>query len=622
MTSDTLALPEFEIKSSFSVDNYGFKRIRIDSSFLAPMLGADLSTLLNQRSTIFIKSYGSGTLASPSFRGTSAHHTQVLWNGISLNSPMLGQIDLSQIPISQFDAVDVIYGPSGISQTSGAFGGVIDLVTKPDWNNRNYILLSQAIGSFSTYGTNANVVSGNATFQSHMKFNSTRSKNNFPFTNDSGQTIRQFNSTYLQNGVSQEMFWRIDDKQFLTTRFWYSMDSRDLPPSTKNQDSARVETIDDKALRAAIEYRYFSNKWNLNARLMVNDQTMIYQNNSPKINALHHYTSIINKIRISVNPIERLTLKAGIDGIFDRVRSDDYQYGLVTRNTFSAFGDLKHDLGKHLKTSLVVREELVDNELSVPAVSLGIEIKPLQFGFSVNANISRNYRFPTLNDLFWGDWGNPDLSPETNYSMEIGSTVNNSTIRKSLFAELNASAYYSRIYKMITWTPTAGNSNIWTPDNVGEVLSRGVESSLNMSANYFGFKVDENINYHFCRSTYQTANSPNDEKVGKQLMYVPIHTLNAIFSAERWNYYFRYTFTYVSGRYTGTDEGSIMPGYSLTNIILGKNIELNKFVLTLQLDINNLFNLDYQSISHRPMPGINKMITIRMNFSGERKKGE
>jgi outer membrane receptor protein involved in Fe transport len=65
-----------------------------------------------------------------------------------------------------------------------------------------------------------------------------------------------------------------------------------------------------------------------------------------------------------------------------------------------------------------------------------------------------------------------------------------------------------------------------------------------------------------------------------------------------------------------------MPGYSLTNIILGKNIDLNKIVLTLQLDINNLFNLNYQSIPNRPMPGINKMVTIRMSFSDTRDKGE
>ena len=140
---DTLHLPEFEIKSSFLLDNQGFKRSKIDSTILMPQLNANLSTILSQHSTIFIKSYGTGSLATSSFRGTTAQHTQVEWNGINLNSPMLGQVDFSQIQVSQFDGLEILYGAAGIARTSGAFGGVIDLVTSPDWNNRFNSSLAQ-----------------------------------------------------------------------------------------------------------------------------------------------------------------------------------------------------------------------------------------------------------------------------------------------------------------------------------------------------------------------------------------------------------------------------------------------------------------------------------------------
>jgi iron complex outermembrane receptor protein len=93
--NDTLDLPVFELKSEFILNNQGFKRVRLDSSILIPKSGGDLGQILSQHSTIFIKSYGNGTLATSSFRGTAAQHTQVQWNGISLNSPMLGQTDMS-----------------------------------------------------------------------------------------------------------------------------------------------------------------------------------------------------------------------------------------------------------------------------------------------------------------------------------------------------------------------------------------------------------------------------------------------------------------------------------------------------------------------------------------------
>jgi len=115
---DTLKLKEFEVVASYPVNNIGFKKVRMDSALLIPNINADLSTILAQYSTIFIKTYGNGSLATPSFRGTSAHHTQVEWNGITLNSPMLGQMDLARLPVSQFDGVQILYGGAGIFNSS------------------------------------------------------------------------------------------------------------------------------------------------------------------------------------------------------------------------------------------------------------------------------------------------------------------------------------------------------------------------------------------------------------------------------------------------------------------------------------------------------------------------
>jgi outer membrane receptor protein involved in Fe transport len=63
-----------------------------------------------------------------------------------------------------------------------------------------------------------------------------------------------------------------------------------------------------------------------------------------------------------------------------------------------------------------------------------------------------------------------------------------------------------------------------------------------------------------------------------------------------------------------------MPGYNLSNLFLGKNIKLSNYVVSLQLQINNLFNLDYQSIENIPMPGINYGLTIRFNFKEKQEK--
>jgi outer membrane cobalamin receptor len=614
--NDTLRLPELEIKSNFVIDNQGFKRIKMDSTLFIPNLGADLSTMLSQHSTIFIKSYGNGTLATPSFRGTSAQHTQIEWNGINLNSPMNGQMDFSQVPVAQFDGLEILYGAAGISRTSGAFGGVVDLVTTPDWNNRFKAFLAQAVASFYGYTTNVNVAAGSQSFQSHTKFNYASSANNFPYTNDAGEIVHQQNASFYEFGFSQEIFWKVKDKHLFSAKAWYSQDDRNIPPTTQNFDSLKVETLKDKALRAVVEYKYVEPKWNLMIRSALNDQYMKYENSLLDINSIHQSYSWINRMRFSYSAIKNLTIRPGVDFIYDWVNSDEYE-GIKTRTTTSFFAEINYNFTKKIKSSVVIRDDMIDGKFSPLIPALGIEYRPFnRINLAFSANLARNFRYPTLNELYWKESGNPDLKPELNYSVEAGSVYHLATANNKLFIEASLAAYYSWIYDMITWSPVDGSGGLFRPENIDEILARGIEVGFNVNFLAWGFKVDMKNNYNFCRSTYEKANSSYDNKIGNQQFYIPVNTFNSTISLERWKFYLTYNFSYTGDRFTGKDNLSVMPAYNLSNIIFGKNLHIKYFNLSLQIDLNNIFNLDYQSVASRPMPGINYAFTVKLAFPG------
>ncbi len=82
---------------------------------------------------------------------------------------MLGQSDLSQIPVSAFNEIEVLYGASGLTKTSGAFGGVVNLVTNPNWNNRIHTSIAQTLASFDNYSTEAGFIAGSSSFQSNTR---------------------------------------------------------------------------------------------------------------------------------------------------------------------------------------------------------------------------------------------------------------------------------------------------------------------------------------------------------------------------------------------------------------------------------------------------------------------
>jgi outer membrane cobalamin receptor len=610
--NDTVRLSQVEVTGSFTLHNEGFKKVRIDSNILIQYLSTDLSTILSQQSTIFVKSYGNGGLATPSFRGTSANHTQVQWNGINIDSPMLGQTDLSQVPVSQFESLEILYGAATVARTSGAFGGVINLVSNPDWNNNVSLMLAQTLASFNSYTTNACLALGNNKVQSITKLNYSNALNNFPYNNDYSKTREKLiNAVYILEGITQETFFRLSKSDVLTTRIWFSDDNHQIPPITTNIDNFDKEQEIDQAIRSMVEWRRSKEKFFFTVRSSLVDQFMRYIQGDTSYN--NHCYSWANRIRLVYSGIKNLIIKPGIDFNSEWVISDSYS-GEKTRKTLGAFSEFNYNPVKYIQISLVLRQEMIDGKFQPFIPALGVEYKPFKdINLTVSSNICRNYAVPTLNDLYYERLGNKNLKHETDYATEGGLVYNLGKKDKNFFFETTLTGYYSIMIDMILWMPTTSAS--YKPENISEVHARGIEAGLNLSWSFCRFRFSLHNAYNYCRSTNENATSANDQSIGKQLIYTPEHTLNSTLTIDRSGYYGSYVFSYVGTRYITTDNTSYMPGYYLSNIILGKDFHLKNFILSLQLHLNNLFNLDYQSIISRPMPGRNFALTLKFNFN-------
>ena len=83
-----------------------------------------LTQLLNFNSNIYFKESGAGMVSSPSFRGTTASQTVVLWNGININSQTTGQTDFNTINVRGFDQIKVKAGGGNVAEINSSVGGV------------------------------------------------------------------------------------------------------------------------------------------------------------------------------------------------------------------------------------------------------------------------------------------------------------------------------------------------------------------------------------------------------------------------------------------------------------------------------------------------------------------
>ena len=154
---DCQQLKEIQV-FGFSPEKFmaGLKVQKIDSMNLARFQYQNLSDFLQFQAPIALKSYGSGQLTTISFRGTSASHTAVLWNGLNINSPTVGLSDLSTIPLMGFDQMAIQYGSSASCVGSDAVGGSILLSSVPNWNNKGInVVFGGQYGSFRSANLNA-----------------------------------------------------------------------------------------------------------------------------------------------------------------------------------------------------------------------------------------------------------------------------------------------------------------------------------------------------------------------------------------------------------------------------------------------------------------------------------
>ena len=211
---------------------------KVDTLVLQAKSTSTLSELLIQHSPVFIKTYGPGGVSTASFRGTTASHTLVLWNGFQLNAPTLGQVDFSTIPVFLVDDIDLKWG-SGTSNNSGGLGGSVNIDNRTTFGQGLILDLKQTYGSFNTLGSFVTI--GNSDKKTAFRFKAYRnsSDNDFLYYNsglllpDSLRWMRQKNADFVDFGFMLEVSAMLG-RGILSFSSWNQCNDRNLPQIMTN----------------------------------------------------------------------------------------------------------------------------------------------------------------------------------------------------------------------------------------------------------------------------------------------------------------------------------------------------------------------------------------------------
>ncbi len=626
----------------FKKDEAGLTITHVDSLVFMEQITESLSGVLSGNTSVFIKDYGRGALATASFRGTAASHTQVRWNGININSPMTGMVDFSLIPIYLIDELNLAHGASSLKYQSGGLGGVINISNQPNWTKRFGVKYIQGIGSYNTFNEYVKLTFGNKKWQCRTGLYHNQSDNNYSFIN---RRIKNFNpetgsfyypkvknehADYLMYGIMQEAYWKVAENIMWKAVYWGQEADRSIPTvlSYEGGKEANINNQTDEDHKATMETRFYFDQSNLKVRLgydakklqyvsqnYVPGKGMIYMIDSDsKANTFSGFTEYVisNKnnwhFEVSLNYD-----KSNVD-TYESVNKTFYK---ADRDHISLFFSISKNIKERLNLNFMDRQDLVDGEVVDNVPFLGFDYRLSKKGnLIVKGNIANNYHAPTLNDLYWQPGGNPNLKPEKGISGDFGFEY--ILDRPSVEVKSEITSYYSDISDWIIWLPSF--KGYWQPFNIKRVISYGLEYNLNINGKVGKFSYKLLGGFAYTRSkNLGDSKKWGDNSNGKQLMYVPLYSGNALLSLNYSKTFIRYHWNSYSERFTTTSNSTskrdwLYP-YYMNNITLGHDFHFkNKYRLIAQMKVYNLFDEQYRSVLFRYMPGRNYLLTLMLEI--------
>ena len=641
-----LNLPEVTIYAERPIKEIGTQQTRLDSIVLSENIALSVADVLTFNSPIFVKNYGRATLSTVAFRGTSASHTQVSWNGMKINNPMLGMTDFSMIPSYFIDDAVLLHGTSSVNETGGGLGGSVKLSTKQAQADGFGLQYIQGVGSFKTFDEFLRLTYGNMHWQTSTRVVYSSSPNDYKYRNhDKKENIYDENMNIIGQyyPIERNRSGAFKDFHFLQEAYydnkrgdrfglnaWYINSNRELAMLTVDYgDDTEFENRQrENTFRTVMSWDHLSENWKLASKGGYIHTDMAYDYKRDLGNGIMaNMTQSRSEINTFFGQVEsdyymgkKWLFTANVTAHQHFVESRDksilqqdgnkaivgYRKGRIElSNSISA----KWRPIDRLGMSLVIREEMFGNEWTpiIPAFFIDGVISK-KGDVVVKASVSRNFRFPSLNDLYFMPGGNPDLKKENGWTYDAGLSF---AIGKEKVYQLSASAnwFESFINDWIIWLPTP--KGFFSPDNIKDVHAYGIEMKGDLDV---ALSKDWHLTLNGSLSWTPSINegeprSPADQSVGKQLPYIPEYssTVMGRLSWKTWS--FLYKWCYYSERYTMSSNDVTLTGklpqYFMSNISLEKTLSCKWADFSIKGAINNLFNEEYLSVLSRPMPGIN-----------------
>ncbi|MDY0289705.1 MAG: TonB-dependent receptor [Sphaerochaeta sp.] len=553
--------------------------------------------LVNKAIGTSFNSYGAlGAAQTVVIRGASSSKNLVFLDGVLLSSAHDGSVDLSIIPVSTIERIEIVKSGSGNLGRTNAIGGMVNIITKQGTATETPFSITVENGSFlpEAYGTSdtrnwlslvdsqkVDVLFANTLAGTNLVANvgGVVAQNAYTYTDATTvKALRDNAGMYsVHGGINASRGFgenvEVSSKNLANYKHYNSPGSYtwgltpdeyqdDMLLSTNNSITLSDfgKTLD--SVKAELNYTYgrtfFHGTWG--------DST----HNKDKGNFL---------IEGAWDFGEAYSVVTGADVAFDNVDSTDVGKNFRFNPALYANASiylLEGVLSLHPSVSLAY---LSDMEALSPNASFGA-IYNLGENTALKANASYAERTPTFSELYWPGMSNSNLKTEKGLQGDFGFST-----------KLSAIAYEGTLFARNIYNAIM-NDSLWVPQNIGHSVYFGTEQAITLNlTDMFALSASYLYNKSFDLSNGNTFDD------NEEVNYVRNHTAKASAS-------FAYNIfdAVISGEYLGKYRVTTTE-YDPTFVL---NLSVNAQVteaLKVYVALDNLLNASYELQSGYPMPG-------------------
>ncbi|MCB0344278.1 MAG: TonB-dependent receptor [Bdellovibrionales bacterium] len=522
------------------------------------------------------QSGGRGRVSGVYIRGADTDQTLVLIDGVKANDANVGGYDFADLNTANIERIEVVRGPQSVLYGSDAIGGVINIITRKAAEGPS-AAVSAGAGNHSTYEYRAHAGYGNELFDTANSITyfdtdgvSAASERNGNTERDEYENITASTRTglnFLGDGRADATFRFIKGDTELDD-FEFGVGPVDALNYTQKREVLTGSLTASKSLGEYIVPR---------VELGIYDEDLEGRDPDSEFNNFDiKQTTTSATAAVDIEPIEENTITLGYTnehrkgeniGNFNKSRQVNSffledQLRWTPWATFT--GGVRYDDDSDFGSETTYRATM--------------SVRPPDTGMRMHGSVGSGFKAPSFNELYFPNFGNPDLDPETSLGWDVGLGV-------TLFEDITADVTYfrSEIDDLITF-----DSITFLAENIDSASIHGVEFTLNA-------KLCEQLSGS---AQYTYTDAENDE-TGTQLARRPKHrgSLDLFFEPVE-NLTGSITLLVVRDRIDS--DGSDMDDYTRVDASLQYTL-LEK--VTPFLRVENLFDEDYEEINGYSTPG-------------------